>query len=444
MMFKEKSNPWARMKYLYVLPLTAFAAVAFACPEISAFSNEISSVKVSDFVSFAETNRVENQNLAVADTLLPEETQSSKESSYQVFEIVEELPVFPGGDGEMKKFIDRNLHYPESAQDSGTEGQVMVQFTVQADGSITDAHVLKGLGEPFDSEAVRVVSSMPKWEPGKLRGKAVATRFSVPVVFRRSGNNADGVNTADGSPQKKSQSNVERTDVFAAVEHMPQFPGGPTALIKYLSNNIHYPNSEESSGTEGRVMVQFIVETDGSISDVQIKDGLGEAFDSEALRVVSSMPKWKPGMQRGKIVPVRFLLPITFRTLNKTTSNVKKSTTSSQEKSQSDSVYTVFSVVEQMPEFPGGQTVLMKYLADNLRYPIRAQENGIQGIVHVQFAVDEEGRIPFAKVMKSVDKDLDAEALRVVKSMPKWIPGMQRGKKVKVMMNLPVAFRLKR
>lgn len=444
MMFKEKSSPWARMKYLYVLPLTAFAAVAFARPEISAFSNEISSVKVSDFVSFAETNRVENQNLAVADTLLPEKNQSGKESSYKVFEIVEDLPVFPGGDGEMKKFIDRNLHYPESAQDSGTEGQVMVQFTVQSDGSITDAHVLKGLGEPFDSEAVRVISSMPKWEPGKQRGKAVAARFSVPVVFRRSGNSADGVNTADGSPQKKSQSIVERTDVFAAVEHMPQFPGGPTALIKYLSNNIHYPNSEESSGTEGRVMVQFIVETDGSISDVQIKDGLGEAFDSEALRVVSSMPKWKPGMQRGKIVPVRFLLPITFRTLNKATGNVKNSTASSQEKSQSDSVYTVFSVVEQMPQFPGGQTAMMKYLADNLHYPKKAQENGVQGTVLVQFIIDEEGHIPFAKINKSVDSDLDAEALRVVKSMPLWIPGKQRGKKVKVMMNLPVAFRLKR
>ena len=315
MMFKEKSSPWARMKYLYVLPLTAFAAVAFARPEISLLSNEISSVKVSDFVSFAETNRVENQNLAVADTLLPEETQSSKESSYQVFEIVEELPVFPGGDGEMKKFIDRNLHYPESAQSSGTEGRVMVQFTVQSDGSITDAHVLKGLGE---------------------------------------------------------------------------------------------------------------------------------AFDTEAVRVVSSMPKWKPGMQRGEKVRVRYLLPITFRATGSTAGGVKESITSQQADSQSDSVQTVFTVVEQMPQFPGGETALMKYLADNLRYPIRAQENGIQGIVHVQFAVDEEGRIPFAKVMKSVDKDLDAEALRVVKSMPQWIPGMQRGRKVKVLMNLPVVFRLKR
>lgn len=228
------------------------------------------------------------------------------------------------------------------------------------------------------------------------------------------------------------------------VEQMPQFPGGMAALIKYLNNNVHYPKSEEASGTEGRVMVQFIVETDGSISEVQIQKGLGEAFDTEAVRVVSSMPKWKPGMQRGKKVRVRYLLPITFRAPGSTAGGVKESITSQQADSQSDSVQTVFTVVEQMPQFPGGQTALMKYLADNLRYPIRAQENGIQGIVHVQFAVDEEGRIPFAKVMKSVDKDLDAEALRVVKSMPQWIPGMQRGRKVKVLMNLPVAFRLKR
>lgn len=81
MMFKEKSSPWARMKYLYVLPLTAFAAVAFARPEISLLSNEISSVKVSDFVSFAETNREENQNLAVADTLLPDTARQGAQLS---------------------------------------------------------------------------------------------------------------------------------------------------------------------------------------------------------------------------------------------------------------------------------------------------------------------------------------------------------------------------
>ena len=444
MMFKEKSSPWARMKYLYVLPLTAFAAVAFACPEISAFSNEISSVKVSDFVSFAETNRVENQNLAVADTLLPDKTQPGKERSYQVFMVVEHMPQFPGGMAALMKYLNNNVHYPKSEEASGTEGRVMVQFIVETDGSISEVQIQNGLGEAFDTEAVRVVSSMPKWKSGMQRGKKVRVRYLLPVVFRASGYLSGNLDTSLDSSQSDLQSENDGTEVFMVVEQMPQFPGGMAALMKYLNDNVHYPKSEDASGTEGRVMVQFIVETDGSISEVQIQKGLGEAFDTEAVRVVSSMPKWKPGMQRGKKVCVRYLLPITFRAPGSTAGGVKESITSQQADSQSDSVQTVFTVVEQMPQFPGGQTALMKYLADNLRYPIRAQENGIQGIVHVQFAVDEEGRIPFAKVMKSVDKDLDAEALRVVRSMPQWIPGMQRGRKVKVLMNLPVAFRLKR
>ena len=122
----------------------------------------------------------------------------------------------------------------------------------------------------------------------------------LPVVFRVSGNLSGNLDTSLDSSQSDLQSENDGTEVFTVVEQMPQFPGGMVALIKYLNNNVHYPKSEEASGTEGRVMVQFIVETDGSISEVQIQKGLGEAFDTEAIRVVSSMPKWKPGMQRGK------------------------------------------------------------------------------------------------------------------------------------------------
>ena len=154
MMFKEKSSPWARMKYLYVLPLTAFAAVAFARPEISLLSNEISSVKVSDFVSFAETNRVENQNLAVADTLLPDKTQPDKDPSYQVFMVVEHMPQFPGGMVALIKYLNNNVHYPKSEEASGTEGRVMVQFIVETDGSISEVQIQNGFGIEHLTETV--------------------------------------------------------------------------------------------------------------------------------------------------------------------------------------------------------------------------------------------------------------------------------------------------
>lgn len=103
---------------------------------------------------------------------------------------------------------------------------------------------------------------------------------------------------------------------------------------------------------------------------------------------------------------------------------------------------TIFEVVEHMPEFPGGQAALMQYLAKNIKYPTIAQENGTQGRVIVQFVVNRDGSIVDAKVVRSVDPYLDKEALRVINTMPKWKPGMQRGKPVRVKYTVPVMFRL--
>ena len=102
----------------------------------------------------------------------------------------------------------------------------------------------------------------------------------------------------------------------------------------------------------------------------------------------------------------------------------------------------VFNVVEQMPSFPGGMKALFDYLEKNTEYPVKAVKNKIQGRVIVQFTVDEKGRLSDIKVVKSVEPSLNAEAVRVVKSMPRWNPGMQNGKAVKVRYTLPVTFRL--
>ena len=102
----------------------------------------------------------------------------------------------------------------------------------------------------------------------------------------------------------------------------------------------------------------------------------------------------------------------------------------------------VFDVVEQMPSFPGGQSALLQYLSSNIKYPVVAEENGVQGRVIVTFVVEKDGSITDVKVVKSVDPSLDKEAQRVVKSMPKWIPGKQNGSAVRVKYTVPVTFRL--
>ena len=102
----------------------------------------------------------------------------------------------------------------------------------------------------------------------------------------------------------------------------------------------------------------------------------------------------------------------------------------------------VFDVVEQMPSFPGGDVALMQYLQKNIKYPVVAEENGVQGRVIVTFVVERDGSITDVKVAKSVDPSLDKEAMRVVKSMPNWIPGKQNGSAVRVKFTVPVTFRL--
>ena len=100
------------------------------------------------------------------------------------------------------------------------------------------------------------------------------------------------------------------------VENQPEFPGGMAELMKFLQKNMKYPSICQEQGIQGRVIVQFVVNTDGSIVDAQVVKPVNPYLDKEALRVVSIMPKWSPGKQRGKAVRVRFTLPVTFRLNN--------------------------------------------------------------------------------------------------------------------------------
>ncbi|MCH5310067.1 MAG: energy transducer TonB [Prevotella sp.] len=105
----------------------------------------------------------------------------------------------------------------------------------------------------------------------------------------------------------------EESKVFDVVEEMPQFPGGPSALFEYLNKNMKYPVVAEENGVQGRVIVTFVVERDGSITDVKVVKSVDPSLDKEATRVVSSMPKWIPGKQNGSAVRVKYTVPVTFK-----------------------------------------------------------------------------------------------------------------------------------
>lgn len=112
----------------------------------------------------------------------PEPPKHEEES--KVFDIVEQMPSFPGGPAALMKFLHDNIKYPVVAQENGVQGRVVVAFVVERDGSITDVHIARGVDPSLDKEAVRVVKSMPKWTPGKQNGSAVRVKFNVPVAFR--------------------------------------------------------------------------------------------------------------------------------------------------------------------------------------------------------------------------------------------------------------------
>ena len=114
----------------------------------------------------------------------PVEVEEEEVEEQQIFQVVEEMPEFPGGMGECMKFLAKNIKYPTVAQENGVQGRVIVQFVVNRDGTIVDPVVMRGVDPYLDKEALRVISMMPKWKPGKQRGKAVRVRYTQPVLFR--------------------------------------------------------------------------------------------------------------------------------------------------------------------------------------------------------------------------------------------------------------------
>ncbi len=143
-------------------------------------------------------------------------------------------------------------------------------------------------------------------------------------------------------------------DVYNYVEHMPEFNGD---LKLYMASNIHYPDEARKAGVEGRVVLSFVVNEDGKVSDIQVLRGISTACDEEAIRVVKEMPDWKPAKQNGKAVKVRYTLPVIF----------------SLGSASPDKPKGKFTYVEQMPSFDGN---MYEFISNNIHYPDSAKKRG--------------------------------------------------------------------
>ncbi len=289
---------------------------------------------------------------------------SSSEND-EIFKIVEEMPRFQGceeeanldvkkscADRKMLEFIYQQMRYPAAAREAQVEGTVVVSFIVEKDGGITNAKILREIGGGCGEEVLRVVNLMPRWIPGRQRGREVRVQYNLPVRFKMDATAPNSTpekamappppppgdwsekNTAPPSvppgkvppPPMPPQPPATTEHIYNVVDEMPRFQGceeetnlddrkscADRKMLEFIYQQLRYPAAAREAQVEGIVVVSFIVEKDGGITNAKILREIGGGCGEEVLRVVNLMPRWIPGKQHGEVVPVRFNLPVRFK-----------------------------------------------------------------------------------------------------------------------------------
>ena len=403
MMNKRRTRAIGRTKYLMFLPLAALLMIVSNIEAVARATQKITT-EVIEAVAPAETPDVQPQ----PENIVPLPQQEKSDKVTYKGKIVDEAgnPL-----GDVKIIIDPK-YQSMTTSTVNDKGEFRVETSSKAD------ILFEYTGKDGKTLAWMCrTTELAKMDPDNMVIKLIPVKIIKP--------------------------NVTDADVYEVVENMPEFPdGGMPGLMKYLSANIRYPEAAHKDGTQGRVTVQFVVGKDGSIGNVSILRGVDPALDAEAIRVISGMPKWKPGTQKGEPVNVKYTVPVMFRLTPEPVEKIDEMIVVGYRNPDAPVTGEVYEVADKMPEFPGGMTGLMQHLSKNIRYPAEAHTNNIQGRVVVSVIINTEGKATNAKIVQSVAPSLDAEALRVTGTMPDWTPGTKDGKPVNVKYTFPVVFRL--
>ena len=271
----------------------------------------------------------------------------------------------------------------------------------------------------------------------------ISTLISL-VLVAGSSNNFETKNTKntflenhlyieETNPPKSKGKIIEVPDVD------PMFTGGSQEMLRFISRSLRYPREAAEENIQGLVVYDFVVELDGSMSNFEIMHRAHPLLDEEALRIIKSMPAWRPAVYKGENVRSRQYVPMYFK-LNK--GGYKPSSAAQRKVISLDPNEEIFTIVDQMPEFPTGEEGLGRFISEYIRYPSRAKEEGIQGRILCSFIVTKDGTVSNLEVINGLDGDLDNEALRVLSMMPKWSPGINDNKPVSVKCILPIDFKI--
>jgi TonB family protein len=279
MMMKKKSSPWMRTKALYVIPVAGIALSAFATSEFTNSVELISESKVSNLTSNVQMPEQVAQHEVVQQTLpvVDADSVDSKPKKKNPIVVV---------DGEVTGYrLDRVLNGRSEASEE-------------------DFAKLLEL-KPEDIETVTVLKGTPAVALYGEKGKDGAILIGTTKAVERAA--ADSV---------KVMKEPGEDGVFTVCEQMPEFPGGQAALLKWITEHIKYPAVAEENGIQGRVLISFVVEKDGSLTHIQVLQTPDSSLSDEAVRILKTSPKWTPGKQGNKTVRVKYTLPVEFRIQN--------------------------------------------------------------------------------------------------------------------------------
>lgn len=228
----------------------------------------------------------------------------------EIYESVGQPAVPVGGVEAYAQYLADNQRYPTAALQRGAQGTVPVTFVVEKSGVISSVAVAKALDPDLDQEAIRLIKGGPKWTPAQHRGAKVRQRVTVPVSFAIPADEAKSTTVA-ASPAAGAATPSGATLVKPDEPARPV--GGTEAFFAWIQENQKYPALARQRKIQGRVMVEFIVEKDGSLLEPKVLKRLGSGLDEEALRLIKMAPKWTPARYQGQAMKQKMVLPVVFQ-----------------------------------------------------------------------------------------------------------------------------------
>ncbi|QIX61026.1 energy transducer TonB [Hymenobacter lutimineralis] len=223
-----------------------------------------------------------------------------------------------GGMEAFAQYLADKQNYPTAALQRGTQGTVVVTFVIEKSGAVSHVEPQQPLDPDLDQEAVRVIKEGPKWTPALNRGEKVRMRMNIPITFQipadQAASPASPATTAVSAAPALPPTPAATTTPTVIKPDQPARPaGGTDAFFAWIQQNLKYPAQAKQRKVEGRVIVEFIIQKDGSLTDIKPVKRLGSGCDEEAVRLIQSAPKWLPATYQGQPIKQKMVLPVVFQ-----------------------------------------------------------------------------------------------------------------------------------